>query len=344
LSGLRGIREDSSDGVGANRTYLRSGEAAVVPAALEEHVLFSTGDPASAERLGTPFLGRHRLTVQDGDPKQFRATLHALVTGPITLGHLHVGSAAVLELAASAPRFLVVERVGEGTAVVVQPGQPTRMDLPAGSSHLVVGIERQPLLVHLGRLLGRALDRPLVFDVRMDVGAAHGRRWNLAVEMLQTELADEDSLLRSGIGPDQLVEFLMSSLLYGQRSNYSALLSRPASGPERRATTAAKQFIEMNLSDRLTLADVASAAGVSVRTLQEAFRTELRTTPVAYIRSRRLDRARAELADDVAAGSVTVTDVATRWGITHLGRFACEYRDRFGESPSQTLRRHRQGR
>jgi hypothetical protein len=36
--------------------------------------------------------------------------------------------------------------------------------------------------------------------------------------------------------------------------------------------------------------------------------------------------------------------VATRWGITHLGRFACEYRNRFGESPSQTLRRHRQGR
>ena len=28
-----------------------------------------------------------------------------------------------------------------------------------------------------------------------------------------------------------------------------------------------------------------------------------------------------------------------KWGFCHLGRFAVEYRRRFGESPSQTLRR-----
>jgi AraC-like DNA-binding protein len=35
---------------------------------------------------------------------------------------------------------------------------------------------------------------------------------------------------------------------------------------------------------------------------------------------------------------VSVTDVALRWGITHTGRFAQEYRRTYGRSPSQTLR------
>jgi len=36
----------------------------------------------------------------------------------------------------------------------------------------------------------------------------------------------------------------------------------------------------------------------------------------------------------------TVAEVAYRWGFTHLGRFAHDYRARYGEAPSTTLRRH----
>jgi AraC-like DNA-binding protein len=32
-----------------------------------------------------------------------------------------------------------------------------------------------------------------------------------------------------------------------------------------------------------------------------------------------------------------VSEIALRWGFGHFGRFAAEYRRRFGESPSQTL-------
>ncbi|WP_278258467.1 helix-turn-helix domain-containing protein [Nocardioides convexus] len=42
---------------------------------------------------------------------------------------------------------------------------------------------------------------------------------------------------------------------------------------------------------------------------------------------------------DLLAGRVgTVGEAASRWGFTHLGRFAAAYRGRYGVAPSDTLR------
>ncbi len=130
----------------------------------------------------------------------------------------------------------------------------------------------------------------------------------------------------------------MGSLLYGHRSTYSTALRLSASAAPHLATRTATDFIESHLDQPLSASAVASAAGLSARTLQVASRSELQTTPTAYIRGRRLERARADLASASYCGAATVTGIATRWGISHLGRFATEYRARFGESPSQTLR------
>jgi AraC-like DNA-binding protein len=322
-----------------------------VPRALQPHALFCTDDARTAERLATPFLGSHRLRPLPGQTRDFGAVLHGVVVGSLTVAHLHMTCAAEVQLSASAPRLLVVQPRTGGTsvradscereltaseAVVVQPGSPVTLLLPDDAAHLVIGIERPALVSHLNRLLGCGLDRQLLFEPVLDLAAGSSSRWNLAVSMLLAELGEVGALLRSGIGQAQLEEFLMSSFLYGHASTFSAALTSRAQGRERQATAAAKHFIEASLSERPSLAAVAAAAGVSVRTLQTSFRAELRTTPTAYIRGRRLDRAREDL---LAAGDgVTVTDVATRWGVTHLGRFAAEYRARFGESPSQTLR------
>ena len=81
-------------------------------------------------------------------------------------------------------------------------------------------------------------------------------------------------------------------------------------------------------------ADLAEVAGVSVRRLQQAFREHVGTTPFGHLLDVRLDRVRDDLR---SARGGSVTEVATAWGFTHLGRFAAAYRQRFGELPSQTL-------
>jgi transcriptional regulator GlxA family with amidase domain len=68
----------------------------------------------------------------------------------------------------------------------------------------------------------------------------------------------------------------------------------------------------------------------------------LNETPYSYVQKVRLHRIRHELVSN-SEMCCTIACVAHNWGITELGRFAGWYREQFGELPSQTLARNRQG-
>ncbi|GAB3290216.1 helix-turn-helix domain-containing protein [Parahaliea aestuarii] len=87
-----------------------------------------------------------------------------------------------------------------------------------------------------------------------------------------------------------------------------------------------------------TVVDLCRLTGVSQRTLQYSFKHLLGLSPNAYLRIYRLNRARSELLEP-ASSRVNVTQVATRWHFTHLGKFAGDYTALFSEAPSVTLRR-----
>ena len=99
-----------------------------------------------------------------------------------------------------------------------------------------------------------------------------------------------------------------------------------------------EQFIEEHARDVITLSDLTSIAGVSTRALQMSFRRFRNTTPMAYLRTIRLELARTELANAGWQAS-SVAAVANAVGFGNLGRFARDYQARFGELPSHTLHR-----
>lgn len=87
---------------------------------------------------------------------------------------------------------------------------------------------------------------------------------------------------------------------------------------------------------------LARIAGVPPRTLETHFRRFLGRTPTGWVREDRLASARRAL---LAAGAdASVSAVATGCGFGQLGRFAAQYCRRFGELPSETLRRIRSAR
>ena len=85
------------------------------------------------------------------------------------------------------------------------------------------------------------------------------------------------------------------------------------------------------------LTELAAIAGTSGRTLQRQFLTFVGKTPRAVLRDIGLECARRELLQ--GAPGVTIMDIALRCGFPHCGRFSIAYRRRYGETPSQTLKR-----
>ena len=99
----------------------------------------------------------------------------------------------------------------------------------------------------------------------------------------------------------------------------------------------AEQHMRDHARDAPTLSELASSAGVSVRTLNAAFREFRGCTPMQLLRDIRLNGVRAELL--LASEHTKVRHVVEAWGYANLGMFAASYRHRFGESPSETLAR-----
>ncbi|MFE9448051.1 helix-turn-helix domain-containing protein [Streptomyces sp. NPDC006739] len=97
-------------------------------------------------------------------------------------------------------------------------------------------------------------------------------------------------------------------------------------------------YIDDHADQPLTVAGIADAVHVTIRTLQYAFRRHLDTTPLAYLRRARLAHAHRDLLAASPHSGATVAGIAARWGFSHAGRFAALYRDAYGTSPARTLR------
>lgn len=99
----------------------------------------------------------------------------------------------------------------------------------------------------------------------------------------------------------------------------------------------ALDYIEAHLSGPLTLAEVAAAAGLSVRSLQDKFRHALGQTPVQFIIGGRLRKVHQDLISSSNAMH-SIAEIAARWGFVHMSDFGQRYRRLYGCAPSETRR------
>jgi AraC-like DNA-binding protein len=117
----------------------------------------------------------------------------------------------------------------------------------------------------------------------------------------------------------------------------SALETESAVPPHTRRRALMAQihtFIQTNLGDpHLTPDAIAAAHHISLRYLHKLFRTEGHTV-AAWIRERRLQQCRRDLADPRMAAH-TITAIAARWGFDSPTHFSRTFRSAYGLAPHQ---------
>ena len=99
----------------------------------------------------------------------------------------------------------------------------------------------------------------------------------------------------------------------------------------------ALEVIDASGHESISIGELCQHCGVSDRTLEHAFRDRFGKTPAAYIKARRLHKVRRRL-QELRGTNTRITDVANGWGFWHMGQFAADYRQFFGELPSETVK------
>jgi AraC-like DNA-binding protein len=115
-------------------------------------------------------------------------------------------------------------------------------------------------------------------------------------------------------------------------------IPRPNPGEVAAFSVMEKFFSHMD--GRFDSRELAALYGITPVTLQNGFKTLTGFTLQKFFRILKLNLAHSELVAS-AKGEKTVSQIASRWGFTHLGRFSGYYKELFGESPSETLAKRR---
>ena len=204
--------------------------------------------------------------------------------------------------------------------------------LPQQAQWLALHVPRARL-EHLGLPLGRMIDGSatgLGKDDKSDLIRLLGDLAPAIGPGACTAFADA----ALGQAHDQLLSGLFGALA---RSTEAAEARVPVSPGERlRVVRRAEEFLATSGEPTARIDDLCVAANSSLSRLERAFRDTFGVGPRRYLTLRRLAAVRRELLNRDA--DVTVTEVATRWGFFHLGRFSQEYRLLYQEQPSETLR------
>jgi AraC-like DNA-binding protein len=255
----------------------------------------------------------------------------------VEAGSYHV-AAPVSGVAESQIGLLEAIQTAQECAAIFQVERPVHIRWRGDCTQTCLDFPRVALERRLEQHLDRPLNGPLIFDPAMDLTTPKGRGWSRMLRLANREARRVQGLLDHPLAAKSTEAALVDGLLLAQPHNYSdALLNDTRVAPPR-AVREAVELLE-TYPDRAWSAPVlANHVHVSVRALQEGFRRSLDNTPMRYLREVRLRKVREDL---LAATSdvTTVGAIVYRWGILNQGRFAGSYRTKFGETPSDTLRR-----
>ena len=321
---------------------------------LQRHQLFHTHDVDEARECVARIFCPHGLST--AQPRAALDARHhsALLHRDVRLNYVQYGPSVDIEPGYLGDFYLLQIPLRGGATVrcgsqqvaadrtmasLPSPTERLSMRWENDSPHLIVRFTQAALQRQLEQLAQSALHGPLVFDLGLRLDAPALAPVLNFVQYLCTTLDGEQAFGAAAALAEQAENYLLSSLLLLAPHNHSRALA--ADGQRSllpRSVRRAQDFMQDNVAEPVSLAELCAQLGVSARALQTAFREHTGQSPMAYWRDVRLDRVRAALQSvSEPCSGANVSRVAADHGFLHLGHFAAHYHERFGETPVQTL-------
>ncbi len=218
--------------------------------------------------------------------------------------------------------------------IMGEPG--VELDMVSQPDYCVATASFPPILVeetteHLGWSLPSRTSTSALVGIRYDQARALRVAFNKLFHEAVRRPFDERSAAWALNKQEDLLRLLL-------QFTFNHLLAfEPGNGGERaRVLKAALTAIWDRPEDVLTVGDLCRIAKASERTLHYAFTERFGMPPAHYMKVHRLNGARNDLCREPP---MKVSVAANNWGFWHLGQFAKDYDNLFGELPSDTLRR-----
>lgn len=310
-----------------------------------QNPVFESADPAMTKTQTSGILKEHRLIWRAGEVK---SALRCASVGELSFMLLRYG-AAVHVAPGSLHDFYLFQvpvqgksaiRVGkhtvsadQNTATIISPDLSLQLDWEQGCEQFLIKIPKALLNEACMQLLDIAPEEQIQFHPEYQMANIHGKAWQHQISTVLSYISQESRYPTQWLKNHQLN--LLQHLLLTQPNNYSRYFHHEPRMTGQRRLRLARRYIYQHLGDNLRLEDIARACDSSVRSLTDAFRAQLNISPTQYIRKARLACVRKELLN--SAPTAKVTEIATRWGFSHLGRFSAWYKETYDESPYDTL-------
>ncbi|WP_460128659.1 helix-turn-helix domain-containing protein [Pseudomonas sp. S3_A09] len=214
-----------------------------------------------------------------------------------------------------------IHRVERGALVIADQREIFLANYAEGINYTTIYISNADMAKQLTLILGYSPKSRIFFNQRTS------ERWQInSIQRLVETILDfsEKSPIFVKRVADSLKESLIGFFLCNFRNNYTLSIL----GPKRSITLTphlinmAAEYMASSVDPHLTVCEVATHAGLSVRSLQMGFKKFKNTTPIVFLREQRLEKARRML--NMEDNSLTPKEIAYACGFTNYQSF-CKY-------------------
>lgn len=304
-----------------------------------------------AQDLMSTICGEHRLDTSYRNTLDFHYDGMRLPSKQLTIGTISYGANVAINISHLKAYSISLPLSGkqilnmrgekycsdEKTGLIISNAQLQDLTIDKNCKKLQVVIPERSLHIVLADLLKQPVIESVIFNPKMhfDSEKLTASWWRNIQNFLDTK-SQYINFYGLSLLTEDYENFIIKSLLLGQENNYSDQLRQLSNQQQPAYIQKIHQFIIAHAREDICADTLQELAAVSKSKLYEEFQTYYGTSPLAYLKKYRLQQIYKALCLSGADQKISISQLAFSWGFNHLSRFSQEYREEFGEKPSET--------